>query len=73
MPEDKIAKYTAPALEKGLDILELLSTEEAGLVHQLAEDLLRRACAAVGLHFDSRRVRTPRANVTVWVVAKPPC
>ncbi len=32
MPEDKSAKYTAPALEKGLDILELLSTEEAGLV-----------------------------------------
>ncbi len=31
MPEDKSAKYTAPALEKGLDILELLSTEEAGL------------------------------------------
>lgn len=34
-PDDSLAepvrKYAAPALEKGLDILELLSTEEAGL------------------------------------------
>jgi DNA-binding IclR family transcriptional regulator len=32
MPEDRSAKYTAPALEKGLDMLELLATEEAGLM-----------------------------------------
>lgn len=32
MPDDSPAKYTAPALEKGLDILELLATEAAGLM-----------------------------------------
>jgi DNA-binding IclR family transcriptional regulator len=34
MPDDsdRSAKYTAPALEKGLDIIELLATEEAGLM-----------------------------------------
>jgi len=32
-------KYTAPALEKGLDILELLSTEESGLMQT---DIARR-------------------------------
>jgi DNA-binding IclR family transcriptional regulator len=32
MAAEKTAKYTAPALEKGLDILELLATEEAGLM-----------------------------------------
>lgn len=32
-------KYTAPALEKGLDILELLSTEDAGLMQT---DIARR-------------------------------
>jgi len=41
--------------------------------HAAVEEHMLRACTDVGLHFDARRVRTPRANVTVWVVAKPPC
>jgi DNA-binding IclR family transcriptional regulator len=37
-------KYTAPALEKGLDIIELLSTEEAGLMQT---DIARRLSRSV--------------------------
>ncbi len=42
MPEDRPQKYTAPALEKGLDILELLSLSETGLsLSEIARDLGR--------------------------------
>ncbi|KAF0174836.1 MAG: putative IclR family transcriptional regulator [Rhodobacteraceae bacterium] len=42
MPEDTSPKYTAPALEKGLDILELLSWSETGLSQsELARELGR--------------------------------
>lgn len=42
MPEDTPPKYTAPALEKGLDILELLSWSETGLSQsELARELGR--------------------------------
>ena len=40
MPDDPAPKYTAPALEKGLDILELLSWSETGLSQsELAQEL----------------------------------
>jgi hypothetical protein len=29
---------------------------------------MRLACDAAGLHLDSQRVRTPRADVTAWVI-----
>ena len=42
MNEAKPQKYTAPALEKGLDILELLSSTDAGLsLSEIARDLGR--------------------------------
>jgi hypothetical protein len=42
MPEDRPQKYTAPALEKGLDILERLSLSETGLsLSEIARDLGR--------------------------------
>lgn len=42
MPEDSSPKYTAPALEKGLDIIEHLSQFEAGLSQsEIARDLDR--------------------------------
>jgi DNA-binding IclR family transcriptional regulator len=42
MPEDTSPKYTAPALEKGLDILEHLSNFDAGLSQtEIARDLNR--------------------------------
>lgn len=42
MAEDRPQKYTAPALEKGLDILERLSLSEAGLsLSEIARDLGR--------------------------------
>jgi DNA-binding IclR family transcriptional regulator len=42
MAEDKSQKYTAPALEKGLDILERLSVSESGLsLSEIARDLGR--------------------------------
>jgi DNA-binding IclR family transcriptional regulator len=42
MTEAKPQKYTAPALEKGLDILELLSSTDAGLsLSEIARDLGR--------------------------------
>jgi len=42
MPDDPAPKYTAPALEKGLDILELLSWSETGLSQsELARELGR--------------------------------
>lgn len=47
MPEDKSAKYTAPALEKGLDILELLSTEEAGLAQNEIARRLGRSVSEI--------------------------
>ncbi|WP_374398345.1 IclR family transcriptional regulator [Tabrizicola sp.] len=42
MAEEKIQRYTAPALEKGLDILELLSATVVGLsLSEIARDLGR--------------------------------
>lgn len=42
MPEEKTQRYTAPALEKGLDILELLSATVVGLsLSEIARDLGR--------------------------------
>ena len=42
MAEDKAQRYTAPALEKGLDILELLSSSVVGLsLSEIARDLGR--------------------------------
>lgn len=40
--EDSEAKYSAPALEKGLDILELLSSELSGLTQKQIADRLER-------------------------------
>ncbi len=49
MPDDqpaqpKVQRYTAPAQEKGLDIIELLSTEEGGLMQT---DIARRLSRSV--------------------------
>ncbi|MBI1416774.1 MAG: helix-turn-helix domain-containing protein [Limimaricola sp.] len=42
MPDEKTSRYTAPALEKGLDILELLSASDTGLsLSEIARDLKR--------------------------------
>lgn len=40
-------KYTAPALEKGLDILELLSTEDAGLMQMEIARRLNRSVSEI--------------------------
>jgi ubiquinone/menaquinone biosynthesis C-methylase UbiE len=36
--------------------------------HAAVERHMRLACDAAGLHLDSQRVRTPRADVTAWVI-----
>ncbi|RCW87033.1 IclR family transcriptional regulator [Paracoccus lutimaris] len=65
-PDDSLAettkKYSAPALEKGLDILELLSTEEAGLSQT---EIARRLDRSVSEIFRMLVVLQDRAYVAL--------
>lgn len=47
MPEDTARKYTAPALEKGLDILEHLSLSDAGLTQAEIARVLGRSVSEI--------------------------
>src|SRR3984893_13987061 len=44
---DRAIRYTAPALEKGLDILELLAADPAALTHSEIAHRLRRTIGEV--------------------------
>ncbi|MCC5972705.1 MAG: IclR family transcriptional regulator [Rubellimicrobium sp.] len=57
----KSQRYTAPALEKGLDILELLSTEDAGLMQT---EIARRLGRSVSEIFRMLVVLQDRGYVT---------
>lgn len=47
MPREKKTSYTAPALEKGLDIIELLSREETGLPQSAIAQSLGRSTSEI--------------------------
>ena len=47
MPKEKKTSYTAPALEKGLDIIELLSREETGLPQSVIAHSLGRSTSEI--------------------------
>ena len=59
-PHIRQRKYSAPALEKGLDIIELLSTEERGLSQS---EIARRMGRSVGEIFRMLVVLTERGYV----------
>ena len=47
MADERIAKYSAPALEKGLDILEHLSRSETGLAQTEIARALGRSVSGI--------------------------